>query len=91
MFLAVELSNHSNSKFYCLHFFISIVQCKHPLNLENLLENVSRLCETQCHNYVFLRKKIIILRISKNYTHCAYTKIVVNESELRGIAQPLIN
>ncbi len=40
---------------------------------------------------MFLREKKLILSISKNYTHCAYTKIVVNESELRGIAQPLIN
>ncbi len=33
----------------------------------------------------------LTLTMSKYDKHCAFTRIVVNESELSGIAQPLIN
>lgn len=100
IFLAVVLSNHSNSTFYLLSCILTyIVQCKHLLNLEVSQENVSGLCKTGCNSYVLLRclekvlasEKPLSVSMSKNNMHCAFTKIVVNESELSGITQPLTN
>lgn len=100
IFLAVVLSIHSNSTFYLLSCILTyIVQCKHLLNLEVSQENVSGLCKTGYNSYVLLRclekvlasEKPLSVSMSKNNMHCAFTKIVVNESELSGITQPLTN